>query len=60
MSTEFNAGDEITFKYEGNITATLEEVKDEGGGTWLKASSLLSFEVPASQVATCESAEGEA
>jgi len=53
----YRAGDEITFKYEGNIRATVEGSEVVGGKTWLVARATLEFKVPASQVVRAERGE---
>jgi hypothetical protein len=50
-------GDEITFKYEGNVRATVEGSEVIGGKTWLIARASLEFKVPASQVVRAERGE---
>ena len=53
----YRPGDEITFKYEGNIRATVEGSEVIGGKTWLVARATLEFKVPASQVVRAERPE---
>ena len=53
----YRAGDEITFKYEGNIRATVEGSEVIDGKTWLVARASLEFKVPASQVVRAERGE---
>ena len=53
----YRAGDEITFKYEGNIRATVDGSEVINGKTWLVARASLEFKVPASQVVRAERGE---
>jgi hypothetical protein len=53
----YRPGDEITFKYEGNVRATVEGSEVIGGKTWLVARASLEFKVPASQVLRAERGE---
>lgn len=53
----YREGDEITFKYEGNVRATVEGFEVIGGKMWLVARASLEFKVPASQVVRAEHGE---
>lgn len=53
----YRTEDEITFKYEGNIRATVEGSEVIDGKTWLVAWASIEFKVPASQVVRAERGE---
>ena len=53
----YRRGDEITFKYEGNIRATVESFEVLDGKTWLVARASLEFKVPTSLVVRAERGE---
>jgi hypothetical protein len=47
-------GDEITFKFEGNVRATVEGFEEVGGTLWVVARASLRFTVPPSLVVGVE------
>ena len=53
----YKVGDEIIFKYEGNIRATVEGYEVVDGKVWLDARAFLGFKVPASLVVGVEPKE---
>lgn len=50
----YRVGDEIVFKYEGNVRATVEGYEMFGGKMRLRARATLIFLVPSSQVVAAE------
>ena len=50
----YRIGDEITFKYEGNIRATVVGSEVIGGALWLTVNCNLTFQVPAGRVVCFE------
>ena len=53
-SPAYRAGDEIIFKYEGNVRATVEGYELVGDKVRLRARANLIFLVPSSQVVAVE------
>lgn len=53
-SPAYRVGDEIVFKYEGNVRATVEGYEMVGGKMRLRARASLIFLVPSSQVVAVE------
>ena len=53
----YRAGDEITFKYEGNVRATVEGSELIGGRAWVVARASIVFVVPPSMVVNVERGE---
>jgi hypothetical protein len=49
-SPTYRVGDEIVFKYEGNVRATVEGYELVGGKVRLRARAQIVFLVPSSQV----------
>ena len=49
-SPDIQVGDEITFKFEGNIRARVEGYEIIDDKVWLDVRALLGFKVPFSQV----------
>ncbi len=54
VAPTYRAGDEITFKYEGNVRAVVEGSEVIGGRAWLVARASVLFIVPPSQVVGVE------
>ena len=54
----YRTGDEITFKFEGNVRATVKGSEVVDGKLWLIAHVEHSFHVPAGRVLHCERKEG--
>jgi hypothetical protein len=52
-------GDEIVFKYEGNLRARVAGFEEVGGRVWLDARARLRFLVPPSLVVGVEREGGE-
>jgi hypothetical protein len=55
QSPSYRVGDEIVFKYEGNVRATVEGYELVGGKLRLRARASIIFLVPSSQVIAVES-----
>jgi len=55
----YRVGDEIVFKYEGNLRARVAGFEEVGGRTWLDARARLRFLVPPSLVVGVEREGGE-
>jgi hypothetical protein len=53
----YRLGDEIIFKYEGNVRATVEGSELIGGRAWVVARASIVFIVPPSQVVGVEHGE---
>lgn len=53
----YRVGDEIIFKFEGNLRARVEGYEVVGGRVWLAARASLAFLVPPSQVVGVEREE---
>ena len=53
----YSIGDEIVFKFEGNLRARVAGFEEVGGRTWLDARARLRFLVPPSLV-VCVEREG--
>ena len=53
-SPAVRVGDEIIFKFEGNLRARVEGSEVVGGEVWLDTSASLSFKVPLSLVVGVE------
>ena len=56
-SRVYQVGDQIIFKYEGNIRARVEGQEIVDGRVWLACHALLDFKVPRSQVIGVEEQE---
>lgn len=54
-SPSYRVGDEIVFKYEGNVRASVEGYELLGGKVRLRARASLVFLLPSSQVIAVES-----
>jgi hypothetical protein len=55
----YHVGDEIVFKFEGNLRARVTGFEEVGGRTWLEARARLRFLVPPSLVVGVEREGGE-
>lgn len=52
--SRFRAGDEVVFKYEGNLTGTVERVSFRGRSVSYTVTATYTFEVPDSLVVGAE------